>query len=143
GGQKGLSVRVEIEPPGIAGALGKEIELPVRRTVAPHRGVEPDFADLGLRKNAMQSVESPVRPPLHRIERFVGILTAEATEEDLVFVTMPALLGILQEEEVRRRSEKDAAVPHLDPTGQVERRQVLALGPYCHLVGLAGAGGIF
>src|SRR5262249_56334364 len=72
----------------------------------------------------------------------------EAAQQDLVGVTLAGALAVLEEPQKRRRAEEDATVADLDAGGQVEgggvlaRREVLALGPDGHLVGLAVAVGV-
>ena len=97
-GEKRLAVRVEIETPGIAGAVGKEVELLVADVIAPDRGVHLHVADFAAREYAVQPVQPAVRPPLERIERLMRILAAEAREQDLLLVAVPFALCVLQEE---------------------------------------------
>src|SRR5205814_8524125 len=103
GGEKGLAMRVEVESPGIAGAFCKDIELFGGIIVAPDRGVHLNVADLGMREDAVQSVEQTVRSPLKRVKHLMRILATEATQQDFVLVAVAAVFGVLQEQEVRRR----------------------------------------
>src|SRR5207244_12593864 len=51
GGQKRLTVAIEIQTPGVTGSLGKNIELLGGKAVTPNGRVEPNLADFRLREN--------------------------------------------------------------------------------------------
>src|SRR5262249_13338449 len=144
GGEEGLAVRVEVEAPGVTGALSKSIELPLADVVAPDGGVELHAHHPRLRENALQAVKRPVGPPLHGVERLVRVVAAEALQEDFLPGTTAGPLGIAEEKQVGGGPQENAAVAGLDAGGQVEAgRQVFPLGPDRYPVRLAGAGGVF
>src|SRR5207244_411686 len=140
GCQKRLAMGVEVEPPGITGAFGKNTELARVRAIAPDGGVHLHAADPGPGEDAVQAVEQAVRSPLQGVQHLVGVMAAEAVQENVDLVAVAAPLGVLKKEEVGSGAEKNAAMTHLDAAGHVEMRQVLPLDPDGDLVGLAGAG---
>ena len=119
GGQKRLTVGIEIEAPGIAGSFRKNIELFGRKIITPNRRVQPHFTDLGLREDAVQAIEQTVRAPLESIEGFVRVLAAETGQQYLLLVALASTRCIAQEKKMRRRSEEDAAMADFDAGGQV------------------------
>src|SRR5205823_5821104 len=112
-----VAARIEIHAPGIARTLGEDVECALAfadqgertRIVAPDGGVELDTADVGLREYTVQAVELAVRAPLKGVERLVGVVAAEALEENLLLIALPAAVGVLEKEEIGRRAEKHAA----------------------------------
>src|SRR5581483_9052605 len=86
-----LAAVVEVEAPGVARAVGEDLEDVPRRVVAPHAGVEPDavllrrprLADLRMREDAVAAVQPAVGAPDERVERLVRVLEAPAVEQDL------------------------------------------------------------
>src|SRR5262245_25933799 len=73
----------------------------------------------------------------------MGVMAAESLEQDFLFVALTRALGVAQEKQVGRGAEENAAVADFEAAGQVPAdRQVLALGPDCHLVRLAGPPGV-
>ena len=117
-----LSVRIEIQPPRITGSFRKDLELPIFRLVAPYRGIELHLANLGLGEYAVQSVELAIGPPLQRIERLMSVLASESRQEDVTMIAPPCAFAISKKEQIWRRTEKHAAVPHFNAAGQIEMR---------------------
>ena len=91
GGGEEVAVLVVVEPPGIAGPFGEDLELVADGVIPPDAGVElrpfglfrAGLADRGVREDAVAAVEPAVGPPDEAVERFVGVLVAPAVEEDL------------------------------------------------------------
>ena len=91
GGDERLAVVVEIDAPGIARAVGEDLEDVPRRVIAPDAGVDrralvvgrARLADLRMREHAVAAVEPAVGAPGEGVERLVRVLIAPAVEQDL------------------------------------------------------------
>ena len=123
--------------------LGAEGVAARRRAGAAHRG---------FRGDAVATIEPAVRSPLEGVERFVRVLTAEALQQHLEPARLVVL--VLDEEQVRGRTDEHPAVPDLDAGAEIERAQigllallgdgeVLALGEHRALVAHAVTVGVF
>ena len=65
----------------------------------------------------------------------MGVLAAETLQQDFKLVGLAVSVGVLEEPEVGRGAEKDAAVADFDAAGEVERPgKVLAFRKDAHLV---------
>jgi len=81
---------VEIDAPGIARALGEDLELVPHRVIPPDAGVDPHavgigrprLADRGVREHAVAAVEPAIGPPDETVQCLVRVLRAPAVEED-------------------------------------------------------------
>ena len=70
-GQEALAVGVEVEAPGVARAVGDDLEPLLRRVITPDAGVQGDavlvgrtrLADLRVGEDAVAAVEPSIRPP--------------------------------------------------------------------------------
>src|SRR5262249_23252602 len=103
-----------------------------------------DTVHFGVREDAMEPVKSRIRSPLKRVQGFVGVVAAETLEQDLLLVAFARAPGIAEEKQIRRRAQKDSAVPNFDTAGQVPADgQVFALRPDRDFVGLARPLGVF
>ena len=90
-GDEHLPVVIEIQPPGIGGAVGDDLELPRRRVVAPDTAVHRRAliqGDAGLahadgRLNSVVAVEPTIRSPCEAVDNGMSRLDVEAVENDL------------------------------------------------------------
>ncbi len=79
GRAKSLAVVVEVDPPGIAGSLGEDLELMLERMIAPDAGIDGNalvirrtrLADFRMREDAVAAIEPAVRPPDEGVQGFV------------------------------------------------------------------------
>ena len=82
GGEEGLAVLVEVDAPGVARAVGEDLELVLRRVIAPDPGVDRDavlvgragLADLRVGEDAVAAVEPAVGAPGERVQGLVRVL---------------------------------------------------------------------
>ena len=91
GGRERVAVVVEIQAPGIAGALGEDLENLAGRVIAPDRAVQfltlglrrSRLADVGVREDPVRAIEPAVRAPREGVEHLVGVLIAPPVEQHL------------------------------------------------------------
>src|SRR5262249_14821213 len=121
--QERLAVGVKVEPPGIAGTLGEDLELAGCDVVTPHRRSHLDPANLRLAKYAVEAIQPAVRAPLQGVEGFMGVLAAEALQQNFVVIAAAGPARIAKIEEIGRSPQEDAAMADLDAAGQVKAGQ--------------------
>src|SRR5437660_303040 len=56
-----LAVPIEVDPPGVAAALGEQLELPGPWMIAPDALLKLDAANVGRHRAALRPVEPAVR----------------------------------------------------------------------------------
>ena len=129
-GDEALAVVVEIDAPGIGGAVGEVLEHPARGVDAVDAAVAVDAlvggragrADVGGAGPAMSGIEPAVRAPGEAVGEVVpAFLVAEAVEDDLGLaagLVVPFAAG--DEVEFGRRHHPDAAEADLDAGDVVE-----------------------
>src|SRR5262249_40757246 len=78
-----LAVPIEVDAPGVAAALGEQLELLCPRAIAPDALLELDAADVGRHRATLRAVEPAVGAPGQRVGEGVGVVHAEALEQDL------------------------------------------------------------
>ena len=101
GGDEHLALRVVVDAPGIAEAVGDDLEAVLRRVVAPDAAVDVDpvrleqvlrerivvavdrlfwagLADHGGRREPFEAVEPAVGPPVEAVDRLVTVADAPA-----------------------------------------------------------------
>src|SRR5688500_1004982 len=91
GGGEEIAVLIVVEPPGVAGPLGKDLELVPYGVITPNAGVNPRslllrrarLADSGVCEDAVAAVEPAVGAPDEAVERLMGVFVAPAVEEDI------------------------------------------------------------
>jgi hypothetical protein len=76
-----VAVAVEIESPGVAATLGKQLEFLGPRVIAPDALLEFAAANLRRHRAALGAVQPAVRAPLQRVGKGMGILHAETFEQ--------------------------------------------------------------
>src|SRR5262249_35987950 len=106
-----VAVAVEGEPPGVAAALAEQLEGPRQRVEGAYPRLEHDTPYPGGHGAALTAVEPAVRPPGERVGDGVGVLHAEAAQEDVRIIVgdiVAVTVGV--EEEVGRLEDEDAAV---------------------------------
>ena len=122
-----FAVRVEVEAPRIARALGEDLEDLAGGMEAPDARVDllalgvgrARLAHDGVREHAMVAVEPAVGTPDETIERLVRVLEAPAVEQhDRIAGLVVSILR--NEEELWSRADPDAAVADFDARDQVE-----------------------
>src|SRR5712672_1872904 len=77
-----LAVFVKVDAPGIAGAFGEQFENVFGGMITPDTRVEAGafavwragFADVGVSKNALATVEPAIGAPSECVQRFVRVL---------------------------------------------------------------------
>ena len=111
GGEEQVAVGVEGQAEQVAAALAEQLE-PSRQRVEPPDGLlELDPADGVARRAAGDAVEPAVRPPGEVIGQRLGVLHAEAGEQDLgVAVGHVVAVAVGVEQQVGRLEDVDAAV---------------------------------
>ena len=124
-----LAVLVEVEAPGVARAVGEDLEVVPRRVIAPDAGVDrravlvrrAGLADLRVGEDAVAAVEPAVRAPGEGVQRLVRVLVAPAVEQDLRRAG-GLVVAVLDrdEQQVRRRADPDAAEADLDAADEVQ-----------------------
>ena len=129
GGDEKIAALVKVDPPGIARAVGIDLELFSHRMKAPDARIDflalllggPGFADLRVGEDTVTSVKPAVGSPGESVQRFVGVLIAPAVEEDLgLAVGDVVLIGVRVEKKVGRRADVDAAEADRDPAGEID-----------------------
>jgi len=127
--EEGLSVVVEIDAPGIAGAVSKDFELMSLGVIAPDACVEGDalivggtgFPDAGVSEDAVATVEPAIGSPDEGVQCFVGVFESPAIEEDFGSgVGYVVAVAIGNEEEFGGLSDPDAAETDFESTDEIE-----------------------
>ena len=118
---------VEIEAPGIARALGEDLELPRAGVEAPDAGVDlpallgrrTRLADHRVREDAVAAVEPAVGPPGEAVQGLVRVLHRPTVEHHLGLAR--TVLRVLRDEhQFRRGADPHPAVADLDAAHEVE-----------------------
>ena len=125
---EGITELIEVQAPGIAGAVREDLKFVPGRVIAPNAGVDrrailvrsAGLANATVGEHTMTAVQPAIRAPRERVERFVRVLMAPAIEENLGFAGLVGLRVVRNEHEVRRRPDPHAAKAHLDSTDQVQ-----------------------
>ena len=129
GGDDHLAARVEVDSPGVAGALGKHLEDMPDRVVAPDARIDRSaestrgagFADQGVGEDAVAAIKPAVGPPNEAIERLVGIVQSPAVEQDLGrTVGAVVAVPVRYEEKLRGRADPGASETDLEAADQVQ-----------------------
>ena len=126
-----LTVRVEVDAPRIARALGEDLELFLGGMIAPDGGIDPlapglrspRLADARWTEDAVTSVEPAVRAPGEGVQHLVRVgLEVPAVEENLRITgglrAVPVLHG--HEHQVRGRANPHAAETDFKTADQVQ-----------------------
>ena len=144
GADKRVAVTVEINAPGVAGAIGKNLELLRAWMIASDGRGDFDagrrsFGNLHPRmsEHPVRHVEPAIRPPRKSVQQFMPIIESETIEQDRARIRHIVEIGILQEQKFRRLADIDPAVPEQNPGGQVK-----AIGKHRDLVSASIAVGI-
>ena len=128
-GREGVAVVVEVEPPRVAGAFREDFEHVLRRVKTPDPGVEAltlrggcaRFAHVGMCEHAVRAIEPSVGPPGERVEHLVRVVVSPAVEHHLRRPGGTILsLDDGDEQQIRRRSDPDAAEPHLNRAEEIQ-----------------------
>src|SRR5436305_11348304 len=77
-----MAMAIEIQPPGVAPALGEKFELSRDRMIAPDSLLKFNAPDVGRHRAALGTIQPAIWSPLEGIGKGVGILHAEAGEQD-------------------------------------------------------------
>ena len=126
---KRLAAVVEVDAPGVARAVGEDLELVPRGMIAPDAGVDrralvgrrARLADVRVREHAVAAVQPAVGSPDERVERLVRVLVAPAVEQHLgLAVGLVVAVAIGHEQQVRRRADPHAAEADFQPADQVQ-----------------------
>ena len=128
-GQEALSLVIEIDSPGIAGAVGEDFELTPGGVIPPDAGVEagpfvvpgPGLTDVGVGEDSVAAIKPAIGSPDERIEGLVRVLVTPAIQQDLgrpigniVFIVVG------NEQQLGSGPHPDAAKSHFDATDEVE-----------------------
>ncbi len=117
------------QAPGVARAVGEDLEGVPGRVIAPDPGVDrdalgvgrPGLADLRVGEHAVAAVQPAIGAPGERVQGLVRVLIPPAVEEDLGrAVGLVVAVAVGDEEELRGRTDVDPAEPQLDPADEVE-----------------------
>src|SRR5262249_2555787 len=89
-GEEALAVFVEVEAPGIGGAVADDFEDLARRMIAPDAAVDlhavlfrrSGLADFRFRKNAVPAIKPAVGTPRQAVDDIVARFRGKAVEED-------------------------------------------------------------
>ena len=122
-----LALRIVVEAPRVARALGEDLEGVARRVITPDAGV--DLLALGVRRagladdrmseHAVVAVEPAVGAPDETVERLVRVVEAPAVEQHDRLARL--VVGVLRdEEEFRGRADPHAAMADFDARDQIE-----------------------
>ena len=127
---------------GLLVPCAEDLEFARPRVDAEHGAGEIEglavVNDVGGVEDAVPSVEPAVGAPRQRIGKLVGVVAAEAADDDFLLVGLAGPLGVLEEEDVGRVGHPDAAVAEVEAGGDVE-----AVGEDRDLVERAVAVGVF
>ena len=142
-GDEGLAVGIELVAPGIDPAAVANLQLLVARVEAEDAaGGEAGDAvgrlGVGAGVNGLGEIEAAVGAPARAVDVVVGVLGAEAAEDDAALIGLAVAIGIAEVEELGALRDVDAAVAGRDAGGNEE-----TVGEDGGFVGAAGAGGVF
>jgi len=128
-GEEGLTSIVEVDSPGIAGAPREDLELPLRRVIAPDPGVDRHAllvgssrcSDVRVGEDAVATVEPAIGSPGEAIEGFVGVLIGPAVEQYLGFaIGHQVVIAVGNEVEIGCRADPDATEADLEAADEVQ-----------------------
>ena len=155
GGDEDLTLRVVVDAPGVAEAVGDDLEAVLGRVVAPDAAVDVDsvvleqvigegvvvavdrlvgsrLADPGGRREPFEAVEPAVGAPVEAVDRLVTVADAPAGQQDLGVVHVGDVVAVAvgEVEEVGRRADEDAveADRKRRREGDALREDLLAVG---------------
>src|SRR5262249_37659236 len=122
-----LAVFVEVQAPGIAGAVGEDLEFVPGWMIAPDAGVDrhailvgrAGLADLGMREDAVTAVEPAIGAPDEGVERLVRVLITPAIEQNLRRAGGLVILH-RHEEKIRRLADPDAAEADFEAADEIQ-----------------------
>ncbi len=119
-----VAVAIQVDAPGVAAPLGKQLEAFGRRVIAPDALLKLDAADVGRHGASLRAIEPAVGPPRQRVGHRVGIVHAEAREEDFgITVGDVVVIAIGIEEQVGDLNHVDAVVADLDAGTEIQVAQ--------------------
>ena len=130
GGDERLAVLVEVDAPGVARAVGEDLEVVPRRVIAPDAGVDRDavgvgragLADARVGEDAVAAVEPAVGAPGERVERLVRVLRSPSRRAGPAGGpsgrSSPSLSGMNRK--LRGRADPDAAEADLEAADEVQ-----------------------
>src|SRR5436190_13141044 len=100
-----VAVSVEIDSPGIAGAVGEHFKFPGKGMIPGNGGGYFDAGsrslgdfDFRMCENAVSEVKATVGAPGKTIQQFVPIIQAEAAQENGAGVSDIVVVCVLQEQ---------------------------------------------
>ena len=141
-GHERLAPAVEVVAPGVPPAPGEDVEplgfgpelpdAPAAQATDPPGGL-----DVAVDVDRLVEVEHPVGAPPQCMEDVMGVLGAEAGEDDLARVGLAVAVEVGQVEQLGAVGDVGAAVARLDPGGDQE-----LVGEDGGLVGLAVVVGV-
>ncbi len=121
-----LAVPVEVDAPGVAAALGEQLEPFGWWVIAPDALLKLDAPDLRGHRAALGPVQPTVGPPGQRVGEGVGVLHAKALEQHLRVAGRLVGAGLeAVEKQVRGLHHVNAAVPQGEAGRQVQPRDDL------------------
>ena len=153
GFDKGIATGIEIDAPGIAGAIRKHFVIISSWAVifgaelhAENAGIQRKTflrflfwtADLAIGKDAVGQIHPAIRTPGETVQQFMPVLQTKTSEDRFVFVGLVVAVGVTEEENVRSLPDKDTAVATEDSGGKVQ-----AFGKNGALVGFSVVVGVF
>ena len=128
-GDEHVTVVIEIDPPLVATAPRKHLELVPHRMIAPDAGVQANplagrragLADERLVEHAMIAVKPAVRPPCQAVRRLVRVLITPAVEQRYrIAVRHVIAVAVRNEQQMRRGAKPHATETHLDAADEVQ-----------------------
>src|SRR5579884_3548060 len=126
---EGLPVGVEVETPGIAGAVREHLENVLARMVAPDTGVEGNavlvrrarLADARMGEDAMTTVQPAVRTPTESVQGFMRVFVVPAVQQDLRLARRFVRAWFdRNEHQIRGRPNPHAAEANFQPADQIQ-----------------------
>src|SRR5262249_37085401 len=129
GFDEALTMLVEIDAPGITGAIGKHFEGVLCRMIAPHAGVDgcavlvrsARFSDARVSEYAVTAIEPTIGTPAKSVERLMRIFVMPAIEQNLRLARWFVLAFFHRHEhQVGRSSDPDAAKADFQPADKIQ-----------------------
>ncbi len=143
-GEEGIAELIPVMTPGIATALGEDlheqgvgVEAPDPTRVQPHHPVRG--FDVGVGIDRLVHIDVAIEAPSQGVEIVMGILGAEAGEDDAADVGLAITVGVGEVEQLMAGGDIDPAAVVGQDTGGNED----AFSKHGGLVGLAIAIGVF
>src|SRR5829696_4519494 len=146
GADESVAVAIEVYSPGIARAIGEDLDFFCSRMISRDRGIDFNpiiigvvrILDLRIREDSVSHVEPAVGSPGEAVEQFVAILQAEAGLENSPLIGFVIPIRILKKEEVRSLADVNATVADENAGEKIE-----PVGKDGDLVGPAIGVGVF